>query len=97
MSNTSKIAEATTIVAVDQCISTVVDEETVILHQDHGEYYSVNRVGTLVWELIQQPKTLEEVSQEIASEYDVGYERCRRDVSDMLSEMANENLVHLEK
>ena len=97
MSNTNTLAETTTIVAADNCISTGVGGETVILHQDDGEYYSVNEVGTLVWDLIQRPTTLDEVSREIVSAYDVAYERCRRDVSEMLAEMADENLVRLDE
>ena len=97
MENTQNIGETTTVVASDNCISTAVDGETVILHQKNGEYYSVNEVGTLVWELIQRPTTLDEVSKEIASEYGVGRERCQRDVSDMLAEMLDENLVYLDE
>ncbi|EMA70029.1 hypothetical protein C468_00800 [Halorubrum kocurii JCM 14978] len=57
----------------------------------------MNEVGTLVWEMIQQPKTLDEVSQKVVSEYDVAYERCQRDVSKMLVEMVDEGLVRLDE
>ena len=97
MNSANEFAETTTIVAADHCISTVVDGETVILHQDAGEYYSVNEVGTLIWELIQQPQTLDDLSRAIVSEYDVAYEQCQSDVSEMLAEMANENLVRLDE
>jgi len=97
MNNPDRLDEKTTVVAAENCLSTVVDDETVILHQGDGVYYSVNEVGTLVWEQIQQPKSLDEVSEEIVSKYDVTHERCEQDVTEMLADMADENLVRFEE
>lgn len=90
------ISESTVVVTTENCLSTTIDGETVILHRDKGKYYGLNDVGTFVWELVQQPHTVENICQEIIAEYDVEYERCRNDVEEVLLEMADKNLVRFE-
>jgi len=87
---------STTAVAVESALSTTIDGETVILHQDIGKYYGLNEVGTLVWELLEEPRSVEEVCQEVAGVYDVEYGRCRSDVEELLVDLAEKDLVRLD-
>ncbi|ESP90006.1 hypothetical protein K933_00547 [Candidatus Halobonum tyrrellensis G22] len=79
--------------AAENCLSTTIDGETVVLHTDAGKYYGFNEVGTFVWESLQEPHTVEEVYEAVTDEYDVGYDRCREDVDELLAELADKDLV----
>jgi len=61
----STLTTATTAVAAENALSTTIDGETVILHRDVGKYYGLNEVGTFVWELLQEPRSIEELCQEV--------------------------------
>src|SRR5258707_14667296 len=50
--------------------------ETVILHVEKGMYYGLNKLGTRVWSLIQEPRTIDELVQTILSEYEVEPEQA---------------------
>lgn len=92
----STLSDSTEVVATDSCLSTTVDGESVILHADAGKYYGFNEVGTYVWELLQEPHTVEGVVQSVHEAYDVEYERCREDVEDLLAELVEKDLVRVE-
>jgi len=89
------ITESTRVVAADDCLSRTIDDEAVILQTDSGTYYGLNDVGRHIWELIEQPRTVEELCDEIVSAYDVEYETCRADVVDVLTEMQENGLIEL--
>ena len=72
------------------------DGETVILHRDVGKYYGLNEVGTFIWELLQEPRSVDDLCQEVVTEYDVERDRCRTDIEDLLVELADNDLVRLD-
>lgn len=93
----STLTESTQIVAADGCLSTTIDGETVILHVDAGKYYGFNEVGTYVWDLLQRPRTVEEVCRAVVEEYDVTYDRVRDDVDEIVRELAEKDLVRFDE
>ena len=86
----------TTAVAAENALSTTIDGETVILHRDVGKYYGLNEVGTFIWELLQEPRSLDELCQEVITAYDVEQQRCRNDIEELLVELAETGLVRLD-
>lgn len=91
----STLTKSSTVVSTERSLSTTIDGETVILHRDVGKYYGLNEVGTFVWELIQEPRSVDELCQEVTEEYDVEPERCRNDIKELLVDLAEKNLVQL--
>jgi hypothetical protein len=89
------ITASTTAVAAENALSTTIDEEVVILQQEAGEYYGLNEVATFIWELLEEPQTINEICEAVTTEYDVTHERCKPDVTTMLAELAEKELVTL--
>jgi Flp pilus assembly CpaE family ATPase len=56
-------------------------------------YYGMNPVGTSIWNLLKEPKTIAEIRDTIVSEYDVDEERCERDLFTLLEQMRSEGLI----
>ena len=67
----SQITGSTTIVSSDETLSTTLDGEAVILHTGSGQYFGFNEVGSDIWELIDEPHTVAEVTDHITDKYDV--------------------------
>lgn len=91
------IIASTTAVAAENALSTTIDGETVILQQEAGEYYGLNEVATFIWELLEEPRTVNTICEAVTAEYDVTHERCESDVTMMLAELAEKELVTLSK
>jgi len=67
--------------------------EVVILNEEQGGYFGLSGVGARVWKLIQRPQTIEKIVNTLIREYDVDRQRCRRDVEELLEDMASSGLV----
>ena len=81
------------IVASDSQVSCEVRGEAVILGLDRGIYYGLNPVGARIWELVQRPRTLEEITHAIVEEFEVEPERAGTDAHRLLQELQALNLV----
>ena len=70
--------------------------ETVLLNMKSGTYYGMDQVGTLVWNLVQEPQTLEYIREAILQEFEVERESCERDLIAFLHEMESAKLIDIE-
>lgn len=61
-----------------------VEGRLVLLEPTGGRYLSLDRVGTRIWELLQQDGRVETVIDRLQNEFDVGEKRLRDDVDDFL-------------
>jgi hypothetical protein len=89
------IAETTTVVVSRNQLSTIVGEETVILQLDDGKYFGLNQVGSTVWQLLQQPRTVGNIKSELLEQYDVTPEQCERDLLHLLAGLVEAGLIEI--
>ncbi|WP_404926033.1 PqqD family protein [Mesorhizobium sp. ORM16] len=66
-----------------------------LLNLKSNIYYSLNGVGTFIWELIQEPKPIAEIRRAVLARYDVDAERCKADVDALLKGLADSGLARL--
>lgn len=67
--------------------------ETVLLNLESGVYYGLDAVGTRIWQLLQQGKTIDGVCDVMLEEYDVTPDVLRDDVSRLVSELRERGIV----
>ena len=84
------------VVAVRDQVSCDLAGEAAILSVNSGVYYSLDPVGARIWQLIQQPRSVEEVRDTVLSEYDVEPDRCERDLITLLEKMLAEGLIEVQ-
>ena len=89
------ISLRTTVVATSEQVSTRLEDETVLLELKKGTYYGLNAVGTLIWEMVQQPQSIEALYCAVVERYDVEPETCKRDVLRLIEEMQVAGLVEI--
>ena len=71
----------------------VLDGEAIMINLALGTYYSLDRVGTVVWELIEEEHTLEHIVEGLTSRFDVSPEIARTDLQRLVGEMLEEGIV----
>ena len=76
-----------------ETISGQIDDEIVMVDIEKGSYFSLNPVATRIWELLEQPLTLDGLCDQLLTEYDVSAEECRADVAEHLTQMQTLGLV----
>jgi hypothetical protein len=62
---------------------------------DLASIYSFNGTGTLIWKLLESPKTVAQLAAVVAQEYEVEPARAERDVTEFVGEMKAVGLVEL--
>lgn len=78
-----------------ETISGQIDDEIVMVDIEKGSYFSLNAVATRIWELLEEPLGLENICDQLLTEYDVSLEKCRADVTEHLTQMQTLGLVRV--
>jgi hypothetical protein len=63
---------------------------------DTGFCLALNGVGLRVWDLLDSPATVDSICDRLGLEYDVDESTCRRDVLELLGQLAEAGLVGLD-
>ena len=89
------VSAESTVTLTQAQISCEVNDETVILQFDSGEYFGLNDVGTLVWKMMKQPRSVRELRDAILSEYEVERAQCQHDLIGLLRELRASGLIEV--
>ena len=71
------------------------EPDLVLLNPQSGQYYTLDEVGSRVWQLCDGAHTVSEVVAIIGQEYDAPGEVIKADVLELLTDLADEQLVVL--
>jgi hypothetical protein len=84
------------VVAAREQVSCPLGEESAILNLKNSVYYGMNPIGTRVWNLLKEPRTIAELRDTLLSEYEVDAKLCERDLLDLLEKMKGEGLIEVQ-
>jgi hypothetical protein len=73
--------------------STVLDREAVLLNLESGVYYTLNPVGTAIWDLLDGERSLGKILDAVCERFDVSEPVARRDVAALASQLRREGLI----
>jgi hypothetical protein len=83
------------VVATSEQVSCPLGEESAILNLKNSVYYGMNPVGTRIWTLLKEPRTVEQLRDTLLNEYQVDAALCERDLLDLLGKMKSEGLIEV--
>ncbi|MDH3445204.1 MAG: PqqD family peptide modification chaperone [Deltaproteobacteria bacterium] len=89
----NQILKTSTVVAAKGRVWCDMAGEAVILNTDSGVYYGLNPVGARVWQLIQEPRTVQDLLRTLLETYDVSADRCELELISLLQELATKDLI----
>jgi len=76
---------------------TTLDGETVLLDFSSGRYYTLNRVGSAVWERCTGSESLQDIHTALCARYDASPERIADDLVALVTQLGHEGLLTLER
>lgn len=77
----------------DSATFEVVAGEAILIDMNTGSYFTLNKVGTEFWEMLDGRQTIAEHATVIANKYDVDVPMVVGDLLELAAHMAAENLV----
>lgn len=89
-----------TLIRSDEVVARVIAGETLIIPvrsnvADLGSIYSFNETGTLLWSLLESPRTVAELSLAVAQKYEVEAAIAEQDVTSFVAELKSIGLVEV--
>lgn len=76
-------------------LSCSLGEESAILNLKNCVYYTLDPVGSHIWNFLQEPRSIGKLRDSLLEAYDVDAEHCERNLLDLLEKMRAEELVEL--
>lgn len=70
-----------------------VGEELVMMSAKEGNYIGLNEVGRRIWELLEQPRDVDDLCAQLQAEFQVSHETCAAEVQNFLKEMESHGAV----
>jgi len=72
------------------------DDQVMVLNVNSGEYFSLNAVGALIWELADGTRTVTEIGEAVSGEYEsVDSQRVQKDTVRLARELVEQELAEL--
>ena len=70
-----------------------IDGDKVMMNLEKGMYFSLNSVGSRIWDIIENPTTADEIIKILLNEYDIAEEKCREAVVSFLKGLEVNGLI----
>ena len=83
------------VVATRQQVSTDLAGKKAILSLKNRTYYTLDDVASPIWELIQEPRRVEDIAGVMVGRYEVDPAQCQADLLEFLQKMADLGLVEI--
>jgi hypothetical protein len=90
-----KISGNSVVVVTKDQVSADLSGEAAILNLKSGIYYGLNNVGARIWNLLQEPKTINQIRDAILDEYAVERDQCGADLVALLEELLSKGLIEV--
>lgn len=74
-------------------IDGALDGNQVMMHLNAEMYYGLNPIAKRIWEIIDQPRELDQIVLTLMDEYEVDYDQCVRDVTVFLEKAVKNEIV----
>jgi Coenzyme PQQ synthesis protein D (PqqD) len=69
--------------------------ETLVLDPENDQYVRLNEAGAGLWQVLERPAQVQELSDALAREWGISAEQADRDVAAFLDSLAERGLVEL--
>jgi hypothetical protein len=79
----------------DTAMARRVDDDVVILDITSGQFFGINDVGALVWDLLEQDTTRNALVDAVTAEFDVDAAQAGDDIDALIAQLSNAGLVEL--
>jgi pantoate kinase len=88
-----QIKQTTMLSRNNQLLAAQVDDELVMLDSEQGKYFSLNKVGAVIWALLEEAMTYQELLSSLMKQFTVEQQQCQQDVEPFLEKMLQAKLV----
>lgn len=93
MSPDGPLRADTVVTRNDEPVAVELDRSVVMMSVDQGMYFGLEGTGPRIWSLLEQPRSVAQLCEDLMREFAVDAEVCRREVCAFLEELRRAQLV----
>jgi hypothetical protein len=79
----------------ENLLTSEVGDELVMMDMDGGNYISLNKVGRVIWEKIEQPTQIEVLVTYLMGRFNVDKDTCTADTLEYLHNMQDQKVISI--
>lgn len=72
---------------------TNLDGEKVMMDLEKGKYFALNEVGSRIWDIIDRPVSVKEITGILLKEYDIDEKSCQDEVINFIGRMNDAEII----
>ena len=95
MKNPHEIELDDVVAQKEDLLSSELDGETVLMSVTQASYYGLDSTSQRIWNMIDQPRRVIDLCEQLLTEYDVDRTTCEHNVCTFLTEMNKEGLIRI--
>lgn len=95
MAELKLLSEVSVVTAGAEVVACDLVGASALLNMRSSIYYTLNPVGSRIWRLIQEPKSVSAICDDVVAHYDVDRQRCRDDVLALLRNLNDAGLIEI--
>ena len=88
-----KLSNQTILQRNPEIISSKIDDEIVMMSIEEGKYFGLDPIGSIIWDLLEKPRSLEEIIPLLQEKFDVSDDQCQEDCSTFILEMIDKKTL----
>jgi hypothetical protein len=72
------------------------DSEIVMMRVETGKYYSLGKMGSVLWSMLESPVSVQSIIDTLLDKYQIERDQCEKEVLEFLNQASREGLLKLE-
>lgn len=96
MSGDTLIGPDTVVTRSEEPVAVEADQAVVMMSVDQGMYFGLEGTGPRIWALLEQPRSVRALCDELMREFEVDPAVCRREVDTFLQKLQRAQLVRFD-
>jgi len=93
MGNSVVLSLSTKVYKNKNIISNQIDGETVIMRIEENDYFQLDETGTYIWNIIDKPISVIEISDKIIEHFAISREQSENDMLNFINELSRKKIV----
>lgn len=90
------LTDSSRLVRDPDLVQTDMDGYTMLMSIESGKFFSINPLGSRIWEILERPARLDAVCQTLLEEFEIEPEQCQEEVVAFLESLLNQRLVRVQ-
>ena len=91
----AKINLHSTVRHSDNFLSQRIDDEVVMISIEQGSYFSLDEVGSIIWDELARPKPISSLCEFLVAHSDADQQQCEDDVLEFLHTLHAEGMINI--